>query len=414
MSIIERLLNAKRQSDRRNYAAKHTIIRDLVRERPKEFVVDSEENGIVGVTHVPSGFRVHVPKNTISWYLAPKQAVVWAAVSAPVKTAIGHLAAALPLVRHRVYYNPLDDILHIAFSKSAAEGKVSRWIKRCEEVGFTVTASTYDEQPEGDRPWVLVKGAAEAATIEDAADPFIGAAARIAGFKRSPVTDVIGGPNPLTAMLATGLLGSGVGYLGGSLLERLLPNADFEQGRLRKNLAILGGILGAVPGIGWGVARSQLHPERSWWRNFLTNDASTMPAEPLPDKPLDGKAAIEKVANVRFGGQGLSDLDRMPKIHLDVFGNTVWRDDKTPLAIRSATDGLLTAAAVNSGSSLISPWNVAKVTATGAATGLLVGRTLGAMAGLKPQSQDALQRAGTWSGMLSTIVPIAFPRGTFG
>ena len=42
--IIERLLHAKRESDRGNYASKNSIMRDLIHENPAHFRVDSDED----------------------------------------------------------------------------------------------------------------------------------------------------------------------------------------------------------------------------------------------------------------------------------------------------------------------------------------------------------------------------------
>jgi hypothetical protein len=54
------LLRAKAESDRRNWAAKHRLLRDLLVRRPEDFVVDSVAGDIAGLTH-RSGFRIHLP-----------------------------------------------------------------------------------------------------------------------------------------------------------------------------------------------------------------------------------------------------------------------------------------------------------------------------------------------------------------
>lgn len=56
------LLAAKGHSDRRQYAAKHALLRRLMLDRPGEFAVDSDDGrGILGLTHLPTRFRVHAP-----------------------------------------------------------------------------------------------------------------------------------------------------------------------------------------------------------------------------------------------------------------------------------------------------------------------------------------------------------------
>jgi len=66
MSTLGDLKKAKRYSDSKQYSQKHQLIHQLVREAPKEFYVDSEKDGIVGLTHSSTNFKIHVPKNVIS------------------------------------------------------------------------------------------------------------------------------------------------------------------------------------------------------------------------------------------------------------------------------------------------------------------------------------------------------------
>ena len=65
MSTLSDLKKAKRYSDVRQYDEKHQLLHRLVRDNPQEFYIDSEKNGIVGLTHDATGFRIHVPKNVI-------------------------------------------------------------------------------------------------------------------------------------------------------------------------------------------------------------------------------------------------------------------------------------------------------------------------------------------------------------
>jgi superfamily II DNA or RNA helicase len=61
---LDMLLLAKAESDRGNYGAKHSIMRDLIRAHPEHFRVDSEEGGFVGLTH-RTNFRMHLPKHVL-------------------------------------------------------------------------------------------------------------------------------------------------------------------------------------------------------------------------------------------------------------------------------------------------------------------------------------------------------------
>jgi superfamily II DNA or RNA helicase len=60
---LDALLAAKKESDRRNYPAKHAILRKLIKQSPGDFMIDSEEGNIYGVTHIPTGFRIHMPRS---------------------------------------------------------------------------------------------------------------------------------------------------------------------------------------------------------------------------------------------------------------------------------------------------------------------------------------------------------------
>lgn len=66
MSTLGDLKKAKQYSDVKRYDQKHQLINQLVRKAPKEFYVDSEKDGIVGLTHSSTNFKIHVPKNVIA------------------------------------------------------------------------------------------------------------------------------------------------------------------------------------------------------------------------------------------------------------------------------------------------------------------------------------------------------------
>ena len=71
---INALLEAKKESDRKNYSAKHDILRKLISQNPANFIVDSAEGNISGITHTPTGFQIHMPSDTIPAGVALKQA----------------------------------------------------------------------------------------------------------------------------------------------------------------------------------------------------------------------------------------------------------------------------------------------------------------------------------------------------
>jgi DNA ligase D-like protein (predicted 3'-phosphoesterase) len=67
MSLIDKLRQIKQLSDLKKYKDKHEKVRQIVLTHPEQFYIDSEDaaTNIVGVTHRPSGFQFHVPKNVV-------------------------------------------------------------------------------------------------------------------------------------------------------------------------------------------------------------------------------------------------------------------------------------------------------------------------------------------------------------
>lgn len=64
-SVIPKLRQAKAESDRRNYAVKHQILMQLMRDAPDDWMVDSASPTTPGITHVPTGFRFHLPRKIV-------------------------------------------------------------------------------------------------------------------------------------------------------------------------------------------------------------------------------------------------------------------------------------------------------------------------------------------------------------
>jgi hypothetical protein len=60
------LIEAKAHSDTKQYHLKHRVLAEMMKRNPKAFVIDSDNGkGIVGITHVETGFRLHVPKQVL-------------------------------------------------------------------------------------------------------------------------------------------------------------------------------------------------------------------------------------------------------------------------------------------------------------------------------------------------------------
>lgn len=234
--------------------------------------------------------------------------------------------------------------------------------------------------------WVLAK----------AADAFLAPLAR----PHRAAQAAIGGPNGLTSAIVNGVIGSGLGYAGGWLAERLAPGDRLDEGELRRTGALLGGALGAAPGL---------------WRYSAEN-------RPAVNRWLGKAAAADGATGAMF----------LPRIPVDAFNRAIWNDvgnpanafgsrspwgpaDQplgTPPFAAAAASGLLAGTARAVGSPVVSPWQVAAAAAVGAgkgwAAGLVAGKVLGALAGLQPADQAALQRAGVWGGLITGVANTLF------
>lgn len=88
--VLQALLEAKAESDRGNYPAKHAILRRLLQERPDEFVIDSSQGKFLGLTHQPTRFRMHLPRTSLPAGTPAKKASRERGLSLPqIKAAAG-------------------------------------------------------------------------------------------------------------------------------------------------------------------------------------------------------------------------------------------------------------------------------------------------------------------------------------
>lgn len=72
---LKGLLKAKERSDVKDYRSKTDTMRQLLRDKPHEFEVDSDKDDIVGLTHTPTKFKIHLPKKALpTEFVARKRA----------------------------------------------------------------------------------------------------------------------------------------------------------------------------------------------------------------------------------------------------------------------------------------------------------------------------------------------------
>lgn len=312
-----------------------------------------------------------------------------------------------------VWYNP--DSQDVLFHGTSGE-KAASWAESLSAVPF-VNNVVQVRQPipvgDGGEPWLLVKRALETQKV-------LGPVAMLAGHKSGlwPFA-----PNTLSATLGSSLLGAGLGWGTGWLGEQLLPDDKFEKGKLRRTGAVLGGLLGGVPSLWYGIRggykqSSVQAPEEMKIGEAKVGLMAALSPEERTLHPMYEWAVDRMFKSADAGDGGLDSVRAgggamfLPRIQTDQFNKVIWNDPFTPVAMRAATTGLVEAASMlRGGVNTITPLDITRIglgAGSGYASASLVGKTLGALAGLKPETQQDLQRMGTWAGIITNVVPLAF------
>jgi hypothetical protein len=350
-----------------DYSSKHRIVRQMLEDQPEAFKIDSQDGDILGITHLPTGFKMHVPRVIVP---RPKLPLVKTAKMDDVTWRDVPILS----VKYAVATAPLMEALY----SEPYEGDI--WASP--ETGQLAYAAMGDVPDFENEPWVRVK---QAATVGEVMNPV----GQIFGSTEGPLNSWYGGPRPVASALAGGLLGTGLGYAGGSLAEWLMPHV-FTPGAAKTRAVLLGGVLGATPGIS-GMAAN--HSEGK--------------------SVFDKAAALKKACELVIGDQEVptyikfSALIFKPIIDVNRFNEAIWGDPFTDESARALASGLVYGAGATRNSSVVSPMDVARMAVgmgTGYASATLLGKTLGTLAGLSPQAQGALQQTGIWAGLIKSVV----------
>ena len=282
--------------------------------------------------------------------------------------------------------------------------------------------------PEAGADWVLCKTAG-----------IFSAPARMWGDAQR----MIGGVSPVASMITGGLMAGGVGYGGAAIAGRNLP--EEEQRELRRKWAMRAGILGALPGATWGATQYLGNPDKlhstlrdrgaGWFSSWPFNTPPELPQSNPPPAVGPANTIVDNnpLAQTKLSADQTGASLGVPSIPVDAFNEVVWNDVNrpanpfgtkspwgdnsqslgTPAQVAATTSGLLAgASAARGGAEMVSPLDIAAAAAVGGGkgwlAGLVLGKTLSALAGLSPDTQRMLQQTGFWGGALTAAVQRAF------
>ena len=370
-----------------------------------------------------------------------------ASVQQSLKRVAKHLPVADPGYGH-VYWNPESKTAWAVLSDGDDQQVHQKWHNALKAISGVRNVRTESEYgPHGDDDWIRVKTSAALSLLNM---PY-----RAAGIPS-------GGPSPMSNALVSGLLGAGLGYGGGWLAEHLMPEEYVERGRLRKNLAMLGGIGGAAMHAPQMFANAGMNREATgkshWMRSAFGGDKYQHMAphegdwkdhfarghktaawnmmrevctmlDPPNDLLLRSSAGFVKEAygSGAFGAQGVG----LRPVPVDAFNRAIWNDvhnglnssQANPYGTRSpygdnsqnfttpataaAVTGLVSGVQQMYGNRpLLSPRHFVSGLANAGvdlATARVAGGVLGALGGLTPTGQKKIQDMGLWSGMLRGV-----------
>jgi hypothetical protein len=330
-------------------------------------------------------------------------------IFARLQAAMKNLPSPQPGYGH-VWLNPRTQAVYFTLGDSDERKMYDDWKKGLKVKGVVSVDGEAETTPSKESgPWLRIK----AASLPDIFGPL----AQAGGWKGAPTT-WLGGPTPLSAMIASGALGAGAGYGAGWLAEHVLPEKYLQRGRLRKNLAMMGGLFGAAPGFWAGTdnlrhGASLMDPFGStgpgWDKDArdLRHLNNMLDVFVCPDDLTYHE--MNKLAEAIEGAGGSSVY--VKAIEKDRFNRALWNDPFTPDYLKGMASGIVEGASEIANSPVVSPMDVGRLAVgmgSGLASGLLVGKVLAGLAGISPEAQEGLQRAGIWSGAIRATVPMLY------
>jgi hypothetical protein len=242
--------------------------------------------------------------------------------------------------------------------------------------------------------------------------------------------DKIGG-RPVASTIATGLLGAGLGYGGGWLYEKMVPERYREKGKARRMGALIGGLggatVGAAPGfVNWNDGRDFNDPTL-WqgqpgdgWEGGLASHSPHSAKEAEAIEFLLEKNAFQVHPPGISSTMGGPSFEEMPLIKTDALGRVIYNTGVGPQTAARTMGAVYGASRMpdpRSRPGVVTPHQTGLLgLAMGAAgggikgyvTGFAVGKGLGLLTGLPAGTQNTFARTGAAVGVMNTLVPRLF------
>jgi hypothetical protein len=216
-------------------------------------------------------------------------------------------------------------------------------------------------------------------------------------------------------MLTSGLLGSGLEYGVGYLGEKLMPE-KWEKGRLRKTLAILGGLAGAAPGAAYALSN---HIAEEPWNSSIFMSEPKLEGD-ITDQilaPVKYTQAVDNFVKKAFGGG--TGAGGVPPVNINKLGQTLWEVGASPETAAATMSAVYAAHQLPGGvgPGYVTPHQTGLLSTMmgaagggmmGYATGWGVGKALGVITGMPTGTRKTLNRAGATLGVINSLMPRMF------
>ena len=356
-------------------------------------------------------FALLAPMRDLRWRRVPLEAVALAKSAADAAVKIREAIRELPRDGFLdIWYLPAEKVACIYFGEWTSQEDADRMK---EAVGSVVPLDTH-----GNGSWVKVATQPPGILFQKRAySRTLRTLGSLGGYFPDYFGAIPGVPSPLAAMLASGTLGAGLGYGTGWVAEQVLPE-KWKRNRLRRTLAVLGGLGAAAPAALWGAVNVRQFGLPGLLKGSPFDTPPMTEVQSAVELPFF-KDAAERPNPFTDWGPGEAGAFP-PPIDAEKLIETVYTppvSQQLPPATQAATAGLVIGAGHRQTGGaymprLVSPLAVGNMAAgmgSGWLSGLLVGKVLGALTGMPEPAQERLRNTGLWAGAIANMVPLAFP-----